>query len=189
MVSFSGRHFHCSVPLGMSSLLRNCPRGVPRHVQRIGYISTSETLNQKILRWLDVTGMLTRWHSRREFILDMDPYFRKNSGMWTEWERKTLLFLFYCCTLATPYSAYLDLQELKHQGTKPPRPVSLESRFMNQRRYDFTWMHPQDKFCSECRPVELECKKMCFDRYRSMDYRMYGFQRPRIQTFYSFSTW
>ncbi|KAF4702263.1 hypothetical protein FOZ63_011276, partial [Perkinsus olseni] len=94
----------------MSSLLRNCPRGVPRHVQRIGYISTSETLNQKILRWLDVTGMLTRWHSRREFILDMDPYFRKNSGMWTEWERKTLLFLFYCCTLATPYSAYLDLQ-------------------------------------------------------------------------------
>ncbi|KAF4658816.1 Excision repair cross-complementing rodent repair deficiency, complementation group 5 [Perkinsus olseni] len=129
------------------------------------------------------------WHSRREFILDMDPYFRKNSGMWTEWERKTLLFLFYCCTLATPYSAYLDLQELKHQGTKPPRPVSLESRFMNQRRYDFTWMHPQDKFCSECRPVELECKKMCFDRYRSMDYRMYGFQRPRIQTFYSFSTW
>ncbi|EER12135.1 merozoite surface protein, putative [Perkinsus marinus ATCC 50983] len=118
----------------------------------------------------------------------MDPYFRKNSGMWTEWERKTLLFLFYCCTLATPYSAYLDLQELKHQGTKPPRPVSLESRFMNQRRYDFTWMHPQDKFCSECRPVELECKKMCFDRYRSMDYRMYGFQRPRIQTYYSFST-
>eukprot|EP00450_Noctiluca_scintillans_P014353 CAMPEP_0194488466 /NCGR_PEP_ID=MMETSP0253-20130528/8383_1 /TAXON_ID=2966 /ORGANISM="Noctiluca scintillans" /LENGTH=69 /DNA_ID=CAMNT_0039328835 /DNA_START=63 /DNA_END=268 /DNA_ORIENTATION=+ len=35
--------------------------------------SSSETFSQKTWRWLDVTGFLTKWHSRRAWILDQDP--------------------------------------------------------------------------------------------------------------------
>lgn len=128
----------------MSSLLRNCPRGAPRHLQRLGYVSPSETLNQKILRWLDVTGMLTRWIQTTYSVsllclLTGGIHVGSSSSIWTlifvrilvcgqngrekvksfispccvtQSYRSALLFLFYCCTLATPYSAYLDLQEV-----------------------------------------------------------------------------
>merc|ERR1712186_129295 len=50
--------------------------------------ATQETYEQKVYRWLDVMGYLTRWHSRRAWILDLDPPQRMATVMITEYERK-----------------------------------------------------------------------------------------------------
>merc|ERR1719511_266450 len=55
--------------------------------------ANSETLSQKAWRWADITGFFTKWHSRRAWILDLDPLSRAASVMMTEYERKLLLWL------------------------------------------------------------------------------------------------
>eukprot|EP00913_Durusdinium_trenchii_P029327 g27493.t1 len=55
--------------------------------------SSQETFAQKTWRWLDVTGFYTKWHSRRAWILDLDPWMRSSAVMVTEYERKLLLWL------------------------------------------------------------------------------------------------
>eukprot|EP00420_Gonyaulax_spinifera_P033642 CAMPEP_0197889062 /NCGR_PEP_ID=MMETSP1439-20131203/23291_1 /TAXON_ID=66791 /ORGANISM="Gonyaulax spinifera, Strain CCMP409" /LENGTH=79 /DNA_ID=CAMNT_0043509013 /DNA_START=55 /DNA_END=290 /DNA_ORIENTATION=+ len=53
--------------------------------------ASQETFSQKCWRWLDITGFLTKWHSRRAWILDLDPPSRAAMVMTTEYERKLLL--------------------------------------------------------------------------------------------------
>merc|ERR1719298_325857 len=55
--------------------------------------ASMETFSQKVYRWLDVGGFLTRWYSRRAWILDQDPPQRANTMMVTEYERKLYLWL------------------------------------------------------------------------------------------------
>ena len=64
----------------------------------------------KVWRWLDVTGFMTKWHSRRAHILDIDPPQRVAWVMVTEYERKLLHQLLLilkvvriCQEFCTPY--------------------------------------------------------------------------------------
>merc|ERR1719476_917666 len=48
--------------------------------------ANQESFAQKGWRWLDITGYLTKWHSRRAWILDLDPPSRAAAVMMTEYE-------------------------------------------------------------------------------------------------------
>eukprot|EP00438_Fugacium_kawagutii_P024277 Skav222591 [mRNA] locus=scaffold2868:53799:80844:+ [translate_table: standard] len=44
--------------------------------------SSQESFAQKSWRWLDITGFYTKWHSRRAWILDLDPIHRAATVAW-----------------------------------------------------------------------------------------------------------
>merc|ERR1719399_244743 len=68
--------------------------------------ATAETYEQKVWRWLDVCGFMTRWHCRRAWILDLDPPQRAATVMITEYERKLLLWLTWVNFLFMPFSLW-----------------------------------------------------------------------------------
>merc|ERR1719408_995577 len=68
--------------------------------------ASMETFSQKVYRWLDVGGFLTRWYSRRAWILDLDPPQRASSMMHTEYERKLLLWLTWVNFFFVPISMW-----------------------------------------------------------------------------------
>jgi len=49
-------------------------------------VAQQETWGQKALRWLDTTGLLTQFVSRRAYIMHMDPNVRRNMIMVSEFE-------------------------------------------------------------------------------------------------------
>merc|ERR1719265_1458563 len=102
--------------------------------------SGSETFNQKLHRWLDVTGFLTRWHSRRAWILDLDPPNRTSMIMVTEYERKLLLWLTWVNYLFIPISLWYWYGQFTHLSSKPPIPLMPEYMYMNNRKPDFARM-------------------------------------------------
>merc|ERR1719251_180166 len=100
-----------------------------------------ETMSQKAWRWLDITGFFTKWHSRRAWILDLDPPSRAASVLMPEYQ------------------------------------------YMNGRKRDFSFHGGRWNDCKECRWLEFECKKMCFDRLREEGRDIRGLRMPRSQTF------
>eukprot|EP00747_Dinoflagellata_sp_TGD_P162662 gnl/TRDRNA2_/TRDRNA2_180509_c0_seq1.p1 gnl/TRDRNA2_/TRDRNA2_180509_c0~~gnl/TRDRNA2_/TRDRNA2_180509_c0_seq1.p1 ORF type:complete len:173 (-),score=27.11 gnl/TRDRNA2_/TRDRNA2_180509_c0_seq1:93-611(-) len=144
--------------------------------------SSQETLSQKAWRWLDVCGFLTRWHSRRAWILDLDPPQRVSSVMVTEYERKLLLWLTWCNFAFMPFSLWYWYGQFTHLASKPPVPLMPEYQYMNGRKRDFSYHGGPMNECSECRWLEFECKKLCFDKMRSEGRPVWGLQRPRTQT-------
>merc|ERR1719215_2240266 len=96
--------------------------------------ASSETLVQKTWRWLDVCGFLTRWHSRRAWILDLDPPQRAATVMVTEYERKLLLWLTWVNFLFIPISLWFWFGQFTHLASKPPLPLMPEYQFVNGRK-------------------------------------------------------
>mmetsp|Transcript_79883 Transcript_79883/g.247817 ORF Transcript_79883/g.247817 Transcript_79883/m.247817 type:complete len:173 (-) Transcript_79883:138-656(-) len=144
--------------------------------------ASQETFVQKCWRWADITGYLTKWHSRRAWILDMDPPSRAASVMMTEYERKLLLWLTWMNFMFFPISAWYWYGQFTHLSSKPPIPLMPEYQYMNGRKRDFSFHGGRWNDCKECRWLEMECKKMCFDRIREQGREVYGFRRPRTQT-------
>lgn len=150
-----------------------------------------ETTQQKVLRWMDITGFLSRYHSRREWLLDMDPLDRIGALRTTEYERKFKLLRTGVSFLIWPIVLYLVLGELSHLNSPTPMPVQLEFSFVNNARRESQLGRTTAfyKRCSHCRPLEQDCKKECFDRIRAAGYDVYGLNHVRIQNKSSFSTY
>mmetsp|Transcript_72742 Transcript_72742/g.155797 ORF Transcript_72742/g.155797 Transcript_72742/m.155797 type:complete len:183 (+) Transcript_72742:71-619(+) len=145
--------------------------------------SSQETFSQKAWRWLDITGFLTKWHSRRAWILDLDPPSRAASVMMTEYERKLLLWLTWMNFFFLPISLWYWYGQFTHLSAKPPIPLMPEYQYMNGRKRDFSFHGGRWMDCKECRWLEFECKKMCHDRLREEGREVLGGRRPRSQTF------
>merc|ERR1719265_852942 len=97
-----------------------------------------ETFSQKMYRWLDVGGFLTRWHSRRAWILDLDPPQRSATVMVTEYERKLLLWLTWMNFFFCPVSIWFWYGQFTHLSSKPIIPLMPEYSFLNGRKRDFS---------------------------------------------------
>ena len=175
------------------SLLRRSLRAFPTQPLRAVAepVVMRETLQQKFLRWIDLTGFLTRYHSRREWLLDLDPLDRIGALRVTEYERKFKLMRTGIAWMIWPIVIYLALGELSHLNSPVPLPVQLEFSFVNNSRREYTVTHPIAfwKWCSHCRPLENDCKKECFDRIRAAGSEVYGLNHVRIGHKSSFSTY
>mmetsp|Transcript_68952 Transcript_68952/g.165472 ORF Transcript_68952/g.165472 Transcript_68952/m.165472 type:complete len:178 (-) Transcript_68952:121-654(-) len=148
--------------------------------------ANQETFAQKTWRWLDVTGFYTRWHSRRAWILDLDPPQRAATVMITEYERKLLLWLTWVNLFFTPISLWYWFGQFTHLASKPPLPLMPEMQMMNARKRPFEFMSKNIYLdCSECRWLEFDCKKMCHDRLRAegkLKSDTWFLRKPRTQT-------
>merc|ERR1712227_954640 len=85
-------------------------------------------------RWLDVTGFFTRWHSRRAWILDLDPPARAATVMMTEYERKLILWLAMVNWIFMPFSLWYWYGQFTHLASKPPIPLMPEYQYLNNRK-------------------------------------------------------
>lgn len=144
--------------------------------------ASMETFSQKIYRWLDVGGFLTRWYSRRAWILDQDPPQRANTMMVTEYERKLYLWLQWMNLLFFPISLWFWWGQFTHLASKPPAPLPPEYPYLNARKRDFGFFGGEWQICKECRFLEMECKKECWDKLREEGVNKWGLRRARTQT-------
>ncbi|CAJ1450421.1 unnamed protein product, partial [Effrenium voratum] len=144
--------------------------------------SSQESFAQKTWRWLDVTGYYTKWHSRRAWILDLDPPQRSAAVLVTEYERKLLLWLTWMNFFFLPISVWYWYGQFTHLSSKPPIPLMPEYQYLNGRKRDFSHVGGRWHDCKECRWLEFECKKICFDRLRDEGREIWGLRRPRTQT-------
>ena len=175
------------------SLLRRSVRAFPAMPLRsvAAPLMMRETAQQKLLRWLDITGFLSRYHSRREWLLDLDPLDRIGALRTTEYERKFKLMRTGVAWLIWPIVIYLVLGELSHLNGPVPLPMQLEFSFVNNSRRENQITRPMAFYrrCTHCRPLEQDCKKECFDRIRAAGYEVYGLNHVRVQSKSSFSTY
>merc|ERR1719428_1401440 len=145
-------------------------------------VAIPETLTQKTWRWMDVLGFFTRWHSRRAWILDVDPSHRASMVLVTEYERKLILWLTWVNFFFVPISLWFWWGQFTHLSSKPPLPLMPEYSFLNGRKRDFIGHGGRWNDCKECRWLEFECKKLCHDRLRAQGREVWGLRRPRTQT-------
>ncbi|CRG94847.1 conserved Plasmodium protein, unknown function [Plasmodium gallinaceum] len=130
-----------------------------------------ETIGQKIYRYLDITGFLTRYNNRKEWILDLDPYTRLSTVMLTEYERKLMIFLKFHVYLLFGACVYLWYHAQIHFTMKPPCPKPYAYGHLDGRKRDFTWhgklffIYPKTR-CKECRWLDVQCKKECFEKLK-----------------------
>lgn len=163
-----------------ASLLRCSFRGVPQIVRRTAQVSYNETLGQKVMRWADITGYFTRWNSRKEWLLNLDPADRAANVAIMEFERKAdmlkegfkwvFLPIFYVL-------AFYDLEHLNHKQPMPQPPAG----WIDANRKDWYWHSTFKHYnrCNECRFADLECRKECFDKVREAGFDVYGYNRSR----------
>lgn len=139
--------------------------------------STGEKLGNFVYRWLDVTGFLTRWHSRKAWVLDLDPYSRLSSPLITEYERKMVMFVGLHAYFFFAVALYFTYKGHAHGAVKPPVPSNVDFPGLDGRKKDFTWhgrlffMEPKER-CKECRWLDLECKKNCFENLKAQGHKL-----------------
>ncbi|CAD2111662.1 conserved Plasmodium protein, unknown function [Plasmodium vinckei] len=137
-----------------------------------------ETIGQKIYRYLDITGFLTRYNNRKEWILDLDPYTRLSTVMLTEYERKLIIFLKFHVYLLFVICMYLWYHAQVHFTMKPPCPKPYAYGHLDGRKRDFTWhgklffIYPKTR-CKECRWLDIQCKKECFDKLKQEGHKFF----------------
>jgi hypothetical protein len=178
----------------MSNLLRRSLRASPLLPSRsvaLPVLNASESASQKLLRWLDITGFFSRYHSRKAWLLDLEPLDRIGALRTTEFERKFKLFRTGVSWAIWPVIIYLALGELSHLNGPVPLPVQLEFSYVNNTKTTNHITRPMAfyKRCSHCRPLEQDCKKECFDKLRAEGYSVYGLNHARIGHSSSFSTY
>ena len=175
------------------SLIRRCTRTFPAMPTRnsVSDVTSEETTRQKVLRWMDITGFLSRYHSRREWVLDLDPLDRIGALRTTEYERKFKLMRTGFAFLIWPIVIYLVLGEMSHLNSPTPLPVQLEFSYVNNARRESQMSRLISFYrrCQHCRPLEQDCKKECFDRIRAAGYPVYGLNHVRVQNKTSWSTY
>lgn len=131
----------------------------------------TETIGQKIYRYLDITGFLTRYNNRKDWILDLDPYTRLSTVMLTEYERKLMIFLKFHVYLLFVICLYLWYHAQVHFTMKPPCPKPYAYGHLDGRKRDFTWhgrlffLYPKMR-CKDCRWLDVQCKKECFEKLK-----------------------
>ena len=139
--------------------------------------SNIDRIGDFIYRWLDISGFLTRWHCRRSWLLDLDSYSRLCTPLITEYERKMLMFVGLHAYLFFFISLYLTYKAHAHGAVKPPVPFYADFPGLDGRKKDFTWhgrlffISPKER-CKECRWLDLECKKICFEGLKAQNYKL-----------------
>ncbi|SBT80289.1 conserved Plasmodium protein, unknown function [Plasmodium malariae] len=137
-----------------------------------------ETTGQKIYRYLDISGFLTRYNNRKEWILDLDPYTRLSTVMLTEYERKLMIFLKFHVYLLFVACIYLWYHAQVHFTMKPPCPKPYDYGHLNGKKRDFTWhgklffIYPKTR-CKECRWLDIQCKKECFEKLKQEGHKFF----------------
>ncbi|GIX65196.1 uncharacterized protein BcabD6B2_46310 [Babesia caballi] len=128
-----------------------------------------ETLGDRLYRYLDVGGTLSMLNSRKFHILRAPADCRKGIMLSTELERKQGLVINAVISGLMLYVFYHFIQHKRHVYDKPPNVEVVAREFTNNRVKDFTWhgsypfQYPKGR-CKECRWLELECKKRCYDK-------------------------
>lgn len=137
----------------------------------------TESIPDKVYRWLDITGFLTRWNNRKEWLLDMPPHGRQGAALVTEFERKQEMFVNLNSTILGIFALYLGVGAISHLSYKPPTASYEGFPTVDCRRKDFTMMNrlcliePKGR-CKECRWLDLECKRECFDRLKAEGHKL-----------------
>ncbi|CDR95006.1 hypothetical protein, conserved [Babesia bigemina] len=128
-----------------------------------------ETIGDRIYRYMDIGGTLSMLNSRKFHILRSPAECRKSIMMLTELERKQGIFMNTVISGLMLYVLYYFVQHKRHVYDKPPNVEVVPREFNNNRLKDFTWhgsfflQYPKGR-CKECRWLELECKKRCYDK-------------------------
>ncbi|KAK1442593.1 hypothetical protein BgAZ_301110 [Babesia gibsoni] len=128
-----------------------------------------ESVGERIYRYMDVGGFFTMLNNRKFHILRMPADTRKSLMLSTELERKQNLFMNAVINGLCLYLLYNLVQHKKHVYDKPPNVEVAVREFTDNRLKDFTWhgsmffQYPKGR-CKECRWLELECKKKCYDK-------------------------
>lgn len=141
----------------------------------------TETPRQKILRWLDIFGTPTRFYNRRAWVMDLHPSDRVWAHMWSEYDRKVGFFMFALWTFNMSV-AWLYLQnnvQENHRVMKSPFPLPYAFGAETQMRDNYMWAADPTYYsqCKDCRSMDWQCKRICFDRLRDMGYPIWGHQR------------
>jgi len=127
----------------------------------------SETIPQKVFRWIDFFGYFTRWHCRKAWVLDIEPHDRIRLAFVTEYDRKLMYWMGGMMTFFFPFCAWFWWGQFTHMHHKPPQPLNLAVSFLNNRKTDFHWHGGMYQLCKDCRNMEFECKKECYDELRA----------------------
>ncbi|CAD7949193.1 unnamed protein product [Amoebophrya sp. A120] len=148
-------------------------------------VEPSETLKQKAMRWLDIFGTHTRYWNRRAWVMDLHPNDRVWAHMWTEYDRKVGFFMFGMWTFNMSV-AWLYLQnnvQENHRVMSAPFPLPYAYGAEMEPRDN--WISAADDVfysqCKDCRNMDWQCKRICFDRLRDMGYPIWGFQRSIVE--------
>nr|BAN64610.1 conserved hypothetical protein [Babesia bovis] len=128
-----------------------------------------ETLGDRLYRYMDIGGTFSMFNSRKYHILRTPAESRKGLMLCTELERKQLIVMDAMIAWMLVYVLYLFVQHKRHVYDKPPNVEVVHHEFSGNRTKDFTWhgsmffQYPKGR-CKECRWLELECKKACYDK-------------------------
>lgn len=138
-------------------------------------------------RWLDVTGFFTRWHSRKAWVLELDPMSRLASPLVTEYERKMIMFMGFNAYLFAFIAFWMTWNAHSHLHSKPPLPSPEGQIGLDGRKKDFTWhgrlffIEPKER-CKECRWLDMECKKRCFQSLKESGHSLKLFGGHPLET-------
>ncbi|EAN31765.1 putative integral membrane protein [Theileria parva strain Muguga] len=127
-----------------------------------------ETLLDKLYRYMDIGGFFTMLNSRKVHLLRTPAEGRPSLMCFTEFERKQSLIMKAVLSLLLYYVYYCYVRHKLHIYDRHPSPELPTFEFTNNRTKDFTWhgslpfQYPKGR-CKECRWLELECKKRCYD--------------------------
>eukprot|EP00916_Digyalum_oweni_P001241 GHVL01002413.1.p1 GENE.GHVL01002413.1~~GHVL01002413.1.p1 ORF type:complete len:181 (-),score=34.49 GHVL01002413.1:108-650(-) len=146
-----------------------------------------ESLGEKIYRWIDFSGYLTRYNCRKTHVMHKPPHFRSAHLHETEWERKMREIMLMVTWVTWPpllFGAAYTFHHLLHRNPMPEIPP--EVAYMENRKQDF-FFHPildlgSEGRCGECRLLDTACRRLCFDRLREegiMD--AWGYSRPFLK--------
>lgn len=151
----------------------------------------TENLGERLYRYADLTGFLTRWNSRKAWIMYLDPFNRLQSIMITEYERKLKMFLNLNEVLMFSLSFWIWWSFMNHFNSHPPPPrttqdgINAEHKGSHLNPFSrLPGIQPKNR-CYECRWLDLECKRKCFDKLRKEGHKFrisqYPLTVPRYQ--------
>ncbi|UVC50185.1 hypothetical protein MACK_004058 [Theileria orientalis] len=127
-----------------------------------------ETVFDKLYRYLDIGGFFTMLNSRKAHLLRISPEGRISLMCYTEFERRQGLLIKAVVSLLMLYMYACYVDHKLHIFDRHPSPELPTFEFTGNRTKDFTWhgslpfQYPKGR-CKDCRWLELECKKKCFD--------------------------
>lgn len=150
-----------------------------------------ETIGDRLYRYMDIGGFFSMLNSRKFHILRMPAESRKSIMLSTELERKQNLVMNAIISALCFYLLYNFVAHKRHVYDKPPNVETAVHEFTNNRLKDFTWhgsmplQYPKGR-CKECRWLELECKKRCYDKLLQEGHKFIihePMQKPRSRLF------
>ncbi|AFZ81494.1 hypothetical protein BEWA_009060 [Theileria equi strain WA] len=127
-----------------------------------------ETPLGKIYRYLDITGALTKFNSRKMHLLRSRPLTRSYMTYLTENERKMGLVMEWVLCFLVLLCIVQVIWETREHHDRPYVIAGKGYEFTGAGPVELRWhgsfplQYPKGR-CKECEFFEFECKKRCFD--------------------------